>query len=171
LQVANPRLFKSHERFETVPKGAKYIYVARHPLDAFVSFYHFLPAYMGLSPGAVSMSEFAAAIFAGVSVSGGIWGHYASWWARRHDPSVLWVFFEDLKDDLPGAVVRIAAFLGLDARDDALLALAAERSGFSFMSARESQFDDHFLRNKVFFKEETQFFVFIKTELCLFSEI
>lgn len=149
MQVANPRLFKSHERFNTVPKGAKYIYVARHPLDAFVSFYHFMPAYMGLPPGAVSMPEFADAIFAGVSVSGGIWGHYAAWWARRHDPNVLWVFFEDLKDDLPSAVLRIAAFMGLDTRDEELMALAAEKSAFSFMSARGAQFDDHFLRNKV----------------------
>ena len=47
-QVANPRCFKSHEPWETIPKGARYIYVARHPLDAFVSFYHFLPDYDGL---------------------------------------------------------------------------------------------------------------------------
>lgn len=46
--VANPRCFKSHEPWETIPKGARYIYVARHPLDAFVSFYHFLPDYDGL---------------------------------------------------------------------------------------------------------------------------
>jgi hypothetical protein len=46
--VANPRCFKSHEAWETIPKGARYIYVARHPLDAFVSFYHFLPDYDGL---------------------------------------------------------------------------------------------------------------------------
>lgn len=47
-QVANPRVFKSHESFADVPKGGKYIYVARDPLDAFVSFYKFLPAYMGI---------------------------------------------------------------------------------------------------------------------------
>jgi hypothetical protein len=46
--VANPRCFKSHEPWETIPKGARYIYVARHPLDAFVSFFHFLPDYDGL---------------------------------------------------------------------------------------------------------------------------
>lgn len=48
----------------------RYIYVARDPLDAFVSFYHFLPAYMGIKAGEISVAEFADAIFAGVSVSG-----------------------------------------------------------------------------------------------------
>lgn len=32
----------------TIAKGGKYIYVARDPMDAFVSFYNFLPGYMGL---------------------------------------------------------------------------------------------------------------------------
>lgn len=148
-QVANPRLYKSHERYESVPKGAKYIYVARHPLDAFVSFYHFLPAYMGLPPGALSMVEFANAIFAGVSVSGGIWGHYASWWTHRNDPNVLWIFFEDLKDNLPHVVSQIAAFMDVDTNDKELLAIATEKSSFGFMSEHSAQFDDHFLRNKV----------------------
>ena len=38
-QVAAPRLFKSHETASDVPAGAKYVYVARNPLDAFVSFH------------------------------------------------------------------------------------------------------------------------------------
>ena len=38
-QVAAPRLFKSHETASDVPAGARYVYVARNPLDAFVSFH------------------------------------------------------------------------------------------------------------------------------------
>ena len=49
-QVAAPRLFKSHETASDVPAGARYVYVARNPLDAFVSFHRFLPAYTGLQP-------------------------------------------------------------------------------------------------------------------------
>ena len=44
-QVAAPRLFKSHEGADEIAKGAKYVYVARDPRDAFVSFYNFLPAF------------------------------------------------------------------------------------------------------------------------------
>ena len=52
------------------------------------------------------MEQFAAAIFGGLSHSGGIWDHFAGWWARRADPNVLWVCFEDLKEDLPREVGR-----------------------------------------------------------------
>jgi aryl sulfotransferase len=95
-------LFKSHERFSTVAKGGKYLYVARNPLDAFISFYHFLPSFMGLPAGAITVEEFADAIFAGVSVSGGIWAHFDGWFAQRHDPNVLFIFYESLKQDLRG---------------------------------------------------------------------
>jgi hypothetical protein len=40
-QIGNPRLFKSHESYDLIPKNAKYIYVARDPRDACISFYHF----------------------------------------------------------------------------------------------------------------------------------
>ena len=42
-QVAAPRLFKSHETARDVPAGARYVYVARNPLDAFVSFHRPVP--------------------------------------------------------------------------------------------------------------------------------
>ena len=47
-QVCNPRVFKSHESYPDIAKGdgVKYIYVARNPLDAFVSFHKFM--YVGL---------------------------------------------------------------------------------------------------------------------------
>ena len=66
---SEPRAFKSHEPWETIPKGegARYIYVARDPLDAFVSFHRFLPAYCGVDPAAISAQEFADAVVAGVA--------------------------------------------------------------------------------------------------------
>ena len=56
----------------------------RDPEDAFVSFYHFLPAYMQLD-GDLTMEQFAEAVFGGLSHSGGIWDHFVGWWARRAD--------------------------------------------------------------------------------------
>ena len=40
--MASPRLFKSHEAYDTVAKGGRYIHGARDPKDAFVPF-HTLP--------------------------------------------------------------------------------------------------------------------------------
>jgi hypothetical protein len=41
-QKYNPRLFKSHEDWTTVPKGGKYVYVVRNPPEVIVSYYEFL---------------------------------------------------------------------------------------------------------------------------------
>jgi len=156
-QVNEPRLFKSHEAHHLVAKGGKYVYVARDPLDAFVSFFKFMPGYMGLQGDDITMTQFANAIFAGaagtdsegVSHSGRIWDHYMGWYEARNDPNVLWVFFEDLKQDLEGQVKRIADFMqigeGMEA--DRLVAEAVQKASFKFMSSPEnkSHFDDHFV--------------------------
>jgi aryl sulfotransferase len=101
-QVAVPRAFKSHATWPSICKGGRYLYVARDPVDAFYSFYKFLPAYINLQPGDITQEQFADAIFAGVSHSGQIWDHFLGWWEQRHNPDVMWLFYEDLKDDLPG---------------------------------------------------------------------
>jgi len=149
--VAEPRVFKSHEGFETIPKGAKYIYVARDPLDAFFSFYKFLPAYTGLQPDDIDERAFANAIFAGASHSGQIWDHLLGWWQQRHNSNVLFVFYEDLIANLRVEVVRVASFMGLDPNDDALIKLTLERASFAFMSSKEQKhhFDEHFTRTFV----------------------
>jgi len=146
----HPRVFKSHETSEKVPKGARYIYVARNPLDAFYSFYQFLPSYTGLGQGDIDQQAFSDAIFAGVSQAGGIWNHYFGWWKQRNDPNVLWVFFEDMKADLNGTIRRVAAFLEIPLEGDLLDRVAAV-SSYQFMSARSNlhHFDDHFVRSFV----------------------
>jgi len=41
-----PRCFKSHEQYQHIAKGGRYIYIARNPLDAMLSFFKFLPQWM-----------------------------------------------------------------------------------------------------------------------------
>jgi hypothetical protein len=40
------------------------------------------------------------------------WVHLVSWIERQSDPNVLLLFFEDLKEDLPAHVRRVAQFMG-----------------------------------------------------------
>ena len=149
-QISTPRIFKSHESFGNIPKGAKYIYVARNPCDAFVSFFKFLPPYMGLKSDDIAMENFSSAIFAGVSHSGQIWHHFRDWYTGGlKDPNVLWVFYEDLISDLAKEVRRIAAFMGIQSEElegkDGLLAVTLEQSSYRYMQKHASQFDDHFV--------------------------
>ena len=154
------RAFKSHESFGTICKtagatratvgDAKYIYVIRDPKDAFLSFYHFLPAYVGLRSGDISMRLFCDAIFAGVSHSGTIWEHLLGWWKVREHENVLFIHFETMLRDLRGSVETVAAFLGVEA-DAALLEKVTAQSSYAFMSRPENKrhFDDHFVFSKV----------------------
>lgn len=152
-QRFHPRAFKSHEPAHTVARGGRYIYVSREPGDALVSFFHFLPSYAGLQPGDVSLQAFADAVFSGVSVSGQIWHHMLGWWARRADADVLWVCFEDLKEDLHTEVGRVADFLGLSpgpARDELVARVAAQCThGAMSAEGNAQRFDDHFVRSKI----------------------
>jgi len=146
--VANPRVFKSHERAGCIAKGGKYIHVCRDPEDAFVSFYRFLPAWAAIPSGAISVEEFAEAIFGGVSHSGGIWDFFTEWWDRRKDSDVLWVCYEDLKSDLRGQIKRIAAFMHVELNNEELTTVE-EKSAFAYMSARSTQFDEHVVFSKI----------------------
>lgn len=147
-QIASPRVFKSHERAGDIAKGGKYIHVCRNPEDAFISFYRFLPAWAAIPPGEITVEEFAKAVFGGVSHSGGIWDFYTEWWERRNDPDVLWICFEDLKEDLPGQVRLIAKFMGVSL-EDGLLEKAVAQSAFKYMQERSTQFDEHYVFSKV----------------------
>ena len=147
-QVAVPRLFKSHEPWDEVAKGGKYVYVCRHPADALVSFYNFLPAYMHCE--GIGIELFAEAIFGGLSQAGGVWSHFVGWIraAREHPDRILVITFEDLKRDLAAEIDRISRFLepdlGAEERAEAVKA-AFDRSTYAYMSARAHQFDDGFV--------------------------
>ncbi|MBI3249345.1 MAG: sulfotransferase domain-containing protein [Deltaproteobacteria bacterium] len=143
-QAAQPRAFKSHLSWELVPKGARYIYVMRDPKDVLVSMYHFLEGWW-FETGTIAMAEFAQAQFLNPKRANPYWAHIRSWWPHRHDPEVLFLCYEDMKQDLPGTVQRIAAFIGC-ALDDELFDLVVRQSSIEFMSAHKRQFDDHLIR-------------------------
>ncbi len=144
-QVAEPRAFKTHLSWEQVPKGGRYIYVAREPGDALVSFYHFLNGYL-FERDSIDLESFGRELFLSDFFSrvqfGRYWSHVRSWWEQRHREDVLFLCFEDLKSSLESVVRRIAAFTGI-AADAELLSLVLRQSSFEFMRAHEHQFDEH----------------------------
>jgi hypothetical protein len=143
-QKARPRAFKSHLSWDLIPKGARYIYAIRDPRDAVVSMYHFLEGWF-FEPGSIPLSVFARERFIQSPPPGRYWSHLLSWWAHRHDPDVLFLCYEDMKQDLPGTVRRIAAFIGCPL-DNELMNLVVHQSSIEFMSAHKRQFDDHLIR-------------------------
>lgn len=144
-----PRAFKTHLWYNHCPKGngSKHIVVYRNPLDVCVSFYKFFEGWF-FPPGDVSLEEFVRFFFLrrgepkSEQQNASYFFHLLSWWPHRHDESVLFLFFEDLKEDLPGCVDRIAKFIGVENYDEQLQKLVVSHSTFAFMAANEDKFDE-----------------------------
>ena len=66
------------------------------------------------------------------------------WWEHRNDDDVLFLFFDDLKEDHAGCVSRIAKFIGIDC-DEALLARVVHTTTHAEMVRHHSKFDTHHL--------------------------
>lgn len=148
-QRFSPRLFKSHENYNDVPKGGKYVYVVRNPDAVVLSFYEFLLSVAGMTADELSFEEFYYDFF--TVREGTIWSHYLSFIAQRNNPHVLWLFYEDLLLDRKRCVEKLAEFAGIT-MDASLLATVMEQSSFDFMKAHATKFDDHFLLGRCFEK-------------------
>jgi hypothetical protein len=138
------RAFKSHCSAAEAPPGVRFVVSVRDPRHVLVSFYRFLEGWM-FEPGAIDLPTFTAELFAQGSNSGRYWEHLVGWWGRRAEPGVLLLAYEDMVADLPAAVDRIAAHLGI-ALDPGTRALVVAQSGREFMQEHAHRFDDHLLR-------------------------
>lgn len=139
-QKASPRAFKTHYDYGSVPKGARYIWVVRNPKDTAVSFYNFMNGWV-LERDAVSIDDFVQQFFLERPEPRDYWSHLVSWFKACEADDVLALTFEEMKDDLPKAVQRVASFMGCGDAD--AVEIAIKQAHFSFMKAHEGQFDDH----------------------------
>lgn len=143
-QKANPRAFKTHHDYGTVPKGARYIWVVRDPRDTAVSFYNFMNGWI-LERDAISIDDFVQQFFLERPTPRDYWSHLVNWYRAKEQAcdteNVLALTFEDMKDDLPTAVKRVAKFMGCEGAG--AIEIATRQAHFSFMKAAERQFDDH----------------------------
>ena len=140
-QKSNPRAFKSHLDYETIPKGGKYIVSIRNPEDALNSMYKFMEGWF-IEPGSISLEEFALKRFI---ASQSYWKHLASWWAHRNDTNVLMLCYEQMTVDPDALIRRVAEFIDVPL-DDELLAITLEHSSFSYMLEHKDRFDDALMR-------------------------
>ncbi|CAL8072370.1 unnamed protein product [Orchesella dallaii] len=112
----SPRFVQSHLPWSLLPKQIrtgekkpKIIYVARNPKDVCVSFYHhrvLIEGYLGTLDDPVEEFTNDRTLYAP------FWLHVEAFWERRNEPNVLFITYEDLKQDLSKVVDRTCEFLG-----------------------------------------------------------
>jgi aryl sulfotransferase len=151
------RALKTHTPADGIPwrSDAFYIVVGRDGRDAFMSFVNHMASMRPDVVGELIESAVAEGIsfeampplddihdfFAGWLAEGGFFHFLRTYWERRDQPNVLFVHYDELKEDLEKQVRRIAAFLGVPV-DEALLPGILERCSFDWMKAHSDRIGD-----------------------------
>ncbi|XP_046632598.1 sulfotransferase 1E1-like [Daphnia pulicaria] len=113
--LPSPRFIKSHLPLSCLPPTlvtrCKVVYVARNPKDVAVSWYfhHLLDPIMNTN---LTIEEFAEFFMRDEVLYAPYWTSVIEAWEKRNDPNFLFLFYEDLKMDLPAQLHRICQFLG-----------------------------------------------------------
>jgi hypothetical protein len=137
------RIIKTHLPAQLCPAhpGARYIYVARHPASCFASCVDFVATNIGAAaPDLPAVEEWFC------SRDWMWWGtwpdHVKGWWRRaQQQPNVLFLYFEQMKQDLPGTIRRVADFLGVAPLTADEVARIAEKTGFAYMQKYKDAFE------------------------------
>lgn len=146
-QVAEPRLFKSHQLMSAVNVGAKYLSVIRRPEDALQSWFVFCknkgrPLFMPCK----DMNDYAKlGHFDSNQIFGtNIWEYYVELWEVRHEPNVLILCYEEMIKDARQFLPGIADFLSVPGSPQ-LWDTVARMSSKEFMLEHSDKFDENFL--------------------------
>ena len=139
------RIIKTHLPSQLCPfsRDARYVYVARHPISCFASCIDFVVTNVGaMAPPLPAFEEWYCS---SDLMWWGTWtNHVKGWWERaQREPNVLFLYFEDMKRDLPAIVRQVAAFLGVAPLSDAEVARVVEKCGFRYMQEHQENFEMH----------------------------
>jgi hypothetical protein len=128
------RVIKTHTPLDGVPLDARatYIVVGRHPLDMAVSLYHHSdnidrcrmaeltgqpeadhPPRPPLHEWLVGFVDWEGDPREWLDTLPGVLLHLSDAWARRHQPNIVLVHYDDLVTDLDGSMRRLAGLLGI----------------------------------------------------------
>uniref|UniRef100_G1NZ20 Sulfotransferase n=2 Tax=Myotis TaxID=9434 RepID=G1NZ20_MYOLU len=115
-EMASPRILKTHLPAQLLPasfweKNCKMIYLCRNAKDVAVSFYYFFQMVAG-HPNPGTFPEFVEKFMDGEVPYGSWYEHAKSWWELRKNPRLLFLFYEDMKEDIRREVIKVIQFLG-----------------------------------------------------------
>ncbi|XP_022167669.1 sulfotransferase 1 family member D1-like [Myzus persicae] len=143
--LKSPRFIKTHLPYKLLPKKlrdqstkAKIVYVARNPKDTCLSYFHhccLLEGYTG------NFEDFCKLFTSDSLCFSPFFDHILGYWNRRDDSQVLFLKYEDMKQDLRAVIRRTAEFLGKDLLDDQVLVLEDHLSFESMKNNRAVNYE------------------------------
>lgn len=137
---ASPRLLRTHLPLSGIRcnNDAKFVYVARNPWDCCTSFFHHHRNWPWSGYKDFTFDEFFNCFINGEAVFGDFFDHLLPWYHRRNNSNVLFLTYEEMKENSRGTVLELARFLGTQyetqiLQEDGLLETILEKSSPSFM--------------------------------------
>ncbi|XP_037134881.1 sulfotransferase 1C2 isoform X2 [Syngnathus acus] len=121
-KMAPPRIIKTHLPIQLVPTGfwekkCKTIYIARNAKDNMVSYYYF--DHMNKTQPEPGPWEGYIHKFMRGELSWGSWyDHVKGYWEDREKKNILYLFYEDMKENPKREIKRIMNYLNLSLPDD-----------------------------------------------------
>ncbi|XP_051121459.1 cytosolic sulfotransferase 12-like [Andrographis paniculata] len=114
--TAAPRLLHTHLPYSVLPDSlktspaAKIVYIARNPKDTLISMWHFFNSILRPFPLEAAVDCFCS----GVHHYGPFFDHVAEYWieSRNRPEKILFLKYEELKNDPKSLVSKIAEFVG-----------------------------------------------------------
>jgi hypothetical protein len=138
-KLPSPRLFKTHMTYEALrpSKDSRIIFVTRDAHDTFISCYHHLEMAQRFRS---SFDPFIGGMVRGKCSFGSWYDYMRSWMPHRTDANVLWVRYEDMRQDLGAQARRVAAFLGIPVLEERMTDIL-EKCSFAYMKRHDPKFD------------------------------
>ncbi|XP_041510586.1 amine sulfotransferase-like [Microtus oregoni] len=124
VNMPSPRIFASHLPYYLVPKGlknkkTKILYIYRNPKDVLISFFHF-SNWVATLEATETIEHYLEKFLDGKVVGSRWFDHIRGWYEHRHDFSIMFLSYEDMKKDLRGSVLKICSFLEKELNEEDL---------------------------------------------------
>ncbi|KAI1896361.1 hypothetical protein AGOR_G00094000 [Albula goreensis] len=122
--MSPPRVIKTHLPIQLVPEGfwenkCKVIYVARNAKDNMVSYYHF-DRMNKTQPEPGPWEGYIHKFMKGELGWGSWYDHVKGYWEEKEKRNILYLFFEDMKENPEREIKRIMKYLDLTLSDDVI---------------------------------------------------